>query len=126
MRARLLAAWEHVREVPRAARAAADAGGGARLLRSVEPVEVLYAKATLRAGDVGYGVLLASWGVGMVLGSIVFARAVRALAGADADVVGTLAVGLAYLGFAAAPTLALACARGAGGRRRQRRAVGRR
>ena len=63
----------------------------------------------LHAGDFGFGVLLGCWGVGAAVGAVVFARAVRRplwpmLVG------GTLLVGLAYLGFAAAPSLALACA----------------
>ena len=40
----------------------------------VIPIEVVYAKETLDAGDNGYGVLLAAWGAGLVLGSAVFAR----------------------------------------------------
>ena len=32
----------------------------------VIPIEVVFAKETLDAGDAGYGALLASWGVGMV------------------------------------------------------------
>lgn len=76
---------------------------------AVIPVEVIYAKETLGTSDTGYGVMLASWGVGMLLGSLVFARARRAplillLA------LSTLAVGAGYLGLAAAPTLAVACA----------------
>lgn len=39
------------------------------------PIEVVYAKESLRAGDGAYGALLAAWGAGMVCGSIVFARA---------------------------------------------------
>lgn len=74
----------------------------------VIPIEVVYAKETLDAGDVGYGVLLTAWGVGLVVGSAVFARlrerSTRAL------VLGsTLLVGIGYLGLAAAPTIALAC-----------------
>ena len=76
---------------------------------SVEPVEVLYAKQTLAVGDRGFGLLVDVWGVGMVLGSIVFARAVRRPLG-PMLVLGTLLVGLAYLGFAVAPTLPIACA----------------
>jgi predicted MFS family arabinose efflux permease len=74
----------------------------------VIPVEVIYTKETLGAGDSGYGLLLASWGVGMVLGSIVFA-AVRRASLPVLLFFSTLAVGAGYLGLAAAPTLALAC-----------------
>ena len=73
------------------------------------PIEVIYAKQTLGAGDSGYGLLLASWGVGMVLGSIVFA-AVRRASLPVLLFFSTIAVGAGYLGLAAAPTLALACA----------------
>jgi MFS family permease len=45
----------------------------------------------------------------MVMGSVVFSRAVRRPLG-PMITLGTMAVGLAYLGFAAAPTLAWACA----------------
>ena len=76
---------------------------------AVVPIEVVYAKETLNAGDAGYGWLLAAWGAGMVGGGVMFASAQRApiqivLA------VGTLAIGAAYLGLALAPTLAVACA----------------
>jgi MFS family permease len=75
---------------------------------AVIPIEVIYARQTLGTSDTGYGVMLASWGVGMVLGSLVFARARRAplilLLGLS-----TLAVGIGYLGLAAAPSLIVAC-----------------
>ena len=72
------------------------------------PVEVVYAKETLGAGDSGYGLMLASWGIGMVLGSLVFAT-IRRASLAYLLLFSTLAVGAGYLGMAAAPTLALAC-----------------
>lgn len=75
---------------------------------AVIPVEVVYAKETLSAGDSGYGILLASWGVGMVLGSLAFAALRRGRLGVLLAV-STLAVGIAYLGMAAAPTLLVAC-----------------
>jgi MFS family permease len=74
----------------------------------VLPIEVLFVKETLDAGDFGYGVLLASWGSGMVAGSLLFA-AVRRLSLRTLLIASTLAVGLAYLGTAAAPTLLVAC-----------------
>lgn len=78
-------------------------------LAAVIPVEVVYAKDTLGAGDSGYGLLLASWGVGMVLGSLVFA-ALRRASLAYLLLFSTLTVGAGYLGMAAAPALAAACA----------------
>jgi len=76
---------------------------------AVIPIEVIYAKRTLDAGDSGYGLLLASWGVGMVLGGLAFAR-LRRTPLPLLLFFGTVAVGVGYLGLAAAPSLALACA----------------
>lgn len=74
----------------------------------VIPIEVVFAKQTLDAGDAGYGALLASWGVGMVLGSLLFATLGR-VGLRTLLVVSTAAIGAAYLGTAVSPTLALAC-----------------
>jgi MFS family permease len=76
---------------------------------AVIPIEVFYAKESLDAGDSGYGLFLASWGFGMVLGSIVFA----AMRGTRLPLLlffSTIVIGLGYLGMAAAPGLAVACA----------------
>jgi MFS family permease len=75
---------------------------------AVLPVEVVYVKETLDSNDTGYGLMLASWGVGMVLGSLLFARLRQASLG-YLLLFSTLAVGAGYLGLAAAPTLAVAC-----------------
>jgi MFS family permease len=75
---------------------------------AVIPIEVIYAKSTLGSGDSGYGALVASWGIGMVLGSLVFA-AVRSTRLQLLLVFSTVAIGAAYLGLAAAPTLLAAC-----------------
>jgi MFS family permease len=75
---------------------------------AVIPVEVIYAKDTLDAGDSGYGALLASWGAGMVIGGIAFALLRRAPLG-YLLLVSTITIGAAYLGMAAAPSLAVAC-----------------
>src|SRR4051812_23925353 len=76
---------------------------------AVVPIEVIYAKDTLSAGDSGYGWLLAAWGAGMILGGFLFAAA-QQMRIQIVLAAGTLAVGAAYLGLAAAPTLAVACA----------------
>ncbi len=73
------------------------------------PIEVVYAKESLDAGDAGYGVLATGWGAGVVLGSLVFARSSsRSVLGLLAG--STLAIGTAYLLMAAAPTLGTATA----------------
>jgi MFS family permease len=109
IRARLAVAWAHLRAVPQLRILLITQAVAIVLFTSVEPVEVIFTKTTLNAGDRGFGLLMAAWGAGMVLGGIVFARSVlRPLK--PMLIVGTLLVGLAYLGFAAAPTLGLACA----------------
>ncbi len=75
---------------------------------AVIPIEVIYAKQTLGAGDTGYGLLLGSWGAGMVLGGVVFATLRRAPLPLLLFF-STVAIGAGYLGMAAAPSLALAC-----------------
>jgi MFS family permease len=76
---------------------------------AVIPIEVIYAKETLGAGDTGYGVMLGSWGIGMVLGSVVFATLRRAPLPLLLFF-STIAIGGGYLGMAAAQSLAVACA----------------
>jgi MFS family permease len=107
--ARLRAAWQHLQAVPALRVLLVTEAIAVVVFASVEPVEVVYVKATLHAGDLGFGLLVAAWGFGAALGAIAFSRSVHRplgpmLAG------GALLVGLAYLGFAAAPVLALACA----------------
>jgi MFS family permease len=75
---------------------------------AVIPIEVIYAKSTLGAGDSGYGALLAAWGIGMVLGGILFAG-LRRTGFPLLLLYSTVAVGVSYLGLAAAPTLLVAC-----------------
>ncbi len=107
VRARLVSAWEYVHQAPALRAVLLTQAAALVFFETATPVEVFYTKGTLRAGDVGYGVLLAVWGVGQLGGSLLFARGARRSLGAMLTL-GTLAVGLAYLGFAAAPTLALA------------------
>ena len=74
----------------------------------VLPIEVVYAKETLEAGDGGFGALITCWGVGMVLGSWVFTRVTHR---STAFLVGasTLLVGVGYLLMAVAPGIVSAC-----------------
>ena len=41
------------------------------------PVEVVYAEHTLHVGAGGYGAIVAAWGGGAVLGSLIYARWAR-------------------------------------------------
>jgi hypothetical protein len=111
VRTRLVAAWRHINDVPALRSLLLAEGIALVFFASDGSIEVPYAKTTLHAGDRGYGLLLTVWGVGMVVGSLAFARAVRRPLGAMLSV-GALAVGLAYIGFSAAPSLSVACLAG--------------
>jgi MFS family permease len=108
VRERVRAGIAYIREHRTLGRLLIAQGAAFVFFAAVIPIEVIYSKQTLGTGDSGYGLLLASWGVGMVIGSVVFARARRA----SLPVLlffSTLAVGAGYLGLAVAPTLAVAC-----------------
>lgn len=109
VRSRLAAAWGHLQAAPALRGLLATEALAVVFFAAVEPVEVLFVKSTLNAGDRGFGFLTAAWGVGMVMGSLVFARSVhRPLR--PMLIWGTLAVGVSYIGFSVSPTLAVACA----------------
>jgi hypothetical protein len=78
------------------------------LVQAGGPIEVAYVKSTLHGGDTGYGLLVTAWGAGAVLSSVVFARAVRRPLGVMLCT-GIFALGAAFIGYALAPSLALAC-----------------
>jgi MFS family permease len=108
-RERLGAGFAYIRERKTLRRLLTAQGAAFVFFAAVLPIEVIYAKQTLGAGDTGYGLLLASWGVGMVLGSLVFAAG-RRVPLPTLLFFSSLTVGAGYLGMAAAPTLAAACA----------------
>lgn len=109
MRDRVRAGFAYVRSQTVLRRLLTAQGLAFVFFAAVLPVEVVYVKETLGSNDTGYGVMLASWGVGMVLGSLLFARLRQASLG-PLLFFSTLAVGGGYLGLAVAPTLAVACA----------------
>jgi MFS family permease len=107
-RERLRAGLEHVRRHPVAGRLIAGEAVALVFFTLIVPIEVVYAKETLDAGDFGFGLLLTAWGTGLVIGSWIFAK-VRGHKIATLLLVSTAAVGVGYAGMAVAPTLALAC-----------------
>ncbi|HVC07258.1 MAG TPA: MFS transporter [Solirubrobacterales bacterium] len=109
LRERVGAGLAYIRERTKLRRLLIAQGAAFVFFAAVIPIEVIYAKQTLGVGDSGYGLLLASWGVGMVVGSVVFA-AVRRAPLPLLLLLSTTAVGAGYLGLAVAPTLTLACA----------------
>jgi predicted MFS family arabinose efflux permease len=109
LRERVRAGLGYIRRNPTLRRLLGAQAGALVFFSVVVPIEVIYAKESLGAGDAGYGLLLASWGAGMVLGSIVFATLRRT----PLPVLlffSTVAIGAGYLGMAGAQVLAIACA----------------
>jgi MFS family permease len=84
-------------------------GAGFVFFTLVVPVEVVYAKDSLDAGDAGFGALVASWGVGMIIGSWIYARVADR---STAVLVGTstLVIGLGYVLMGIAPGIVAGCA----------------
>ena len=78
------------------------------LFTLVIPIEVIYAKESLGTSNAGFGILLASWGAGIVVGSLIYLL-VKQRSPFGLIVVSTVAVGVAYLGLATADTLLVAC-----------------
>jgi MFS family permease len=109
MRDRLRAGVAYVREKTTLRRLLLALSAAFVLFSMVIPVEVVYAKETLGASDSGYGLMLACWGLGMVLGSLIFAGLNRASL-PHLLFFSALAIGAGYLCLAVAPSLALACA----------------
>jgi MFS family permease len=79
------------------------------LFTLIVPIEIVYAEETLGTTEAGYGVLLSSWGAGIVLGSLVFLL-VKQRSAAVLILLSTLAIGAGYLGIAVSRELWLACA----------------
>jgi MFS family permease len=105
---RLRAAFKHISEAPALRRLLITQAVALTFFTFSGPVEVAYAKLSLDAGDSGYGALVGTWGLGVTIGSIVFARSIhRSLRLLLSSA--TLAVGLAYIGWALAPGLIVAC-----------------
>jgi len=107
VRARLRAAWLHVNAVSTLRTLLLAEALALVFFDSAGPIEVAYAKTALHAGDRGYGLLLGAWGVGVVIGSFVFARSPKRGLGTMLTV-GTLAMGLAYIAFSVAGSIGLA------------------
>ncbi len=78
------------------------------LFTLVIPIEVIYAKESLGTTSAGFGILLASWGAGIVVGSLIYLL-VKRRSTLMLIVVSTAAIGVAYLGMAKAETLLVAC-----------------
>jgi predicted MFS family arabinose efflux permease len=78
------------------------------LFTLVIPIEIIYAKESLGTTSAGFGILLASWGAGIVVGSLIYLL-IKQRSALVLIVVSTAAIGVAYLGMATAQTLLVAC-----------------
>ncbi|HEY4916128.1 MAG TPA: MFS transporter [Solirubrobacteraceae bacterium] len=108
VRARLSAGWRHIYNVP-ALRVLFLAQAAALVfIQAGSPIEVVYTKGTLNAGDAGYGLFVAFWGGGSMLGSLLFGRAKGSLR--LLLTIGILMLSAAFVWFWAAPSFATACA----------------
>jgi MFS family permease len=106
---RLRSGLAEVRADPLARRLIGSEGVAIVFFTLIVPIEVVYVRETLRGDELDFGLLLGFWGAGIVVGSLVFARARRM--STTALVVGSTAlVGLGYAGLALAPTLLVAFA----------------
>ncbi len=74
----------------------------------IVPIEVIYARESLGVGSAGFGLLLAAWGAGIVVGSL-FYLVVKSRSTAGLIITSTAAIGLAYVGMSVAQTLTVAC-----------------
>jgi predicted MFS family arabinose efflux permease len=107
--ARVKAGIAYLREKARLRRVLVAQGLAFIFFSAVSPLEVVYAKQTLGASDTGYGILLTTWGIGMVGGSLIF-TSVKRTPLIVLLLLSTVTVGVSYLGMGIAPNLAVACA----------------
>jgi len=106
---RVRAGLDYVRESAVLRRLVAAEAGVFVFFSLVIPIEVIYAQRELGLNAAGYGLMVDAWGVGMVLGSAVFARLRRASLPALLFF-STAAIAGAYFGLAVSQTLLAACA----------------
>ncbi len=105
LRAGLRESWQR----PTVRRLLIATGAALMFGTSVIPIEVIFAKRTLHAGDTGYGFLITSWGVGMVVGGGAFAVVSR-MRLSFAISIGMTFIACGYAGLAGSSDLLVACA----------------
>jgi MFS family permease len=106
-RARLREGVRYVRSRPTLRAVLAAHAAAMVFLAFGMPIEIVLAKDALAAGDAAYGLLLAAWGAGTVLSSVVLARA-RTSSPLVLIPVTAATMGAAYLTLALAPSVAVA------------------
>jgi MFS family permease len=106
--ARLRSGLEFVRRDPRVRMLLGGQSVALILFTLIIPIEVIYAKVSLGTTSAGFGIMLASWGAGIVAGSLIYA-AVRERSAVALILLSTAAIGIAYLGMSVAQSLFVAC-----------------
>jgi predicted MFS family arabinose efflux permease len=106
--ARLRSGLEFARRDPRIRMLLGGQSVALILFTLIIPIEVIYAKESLGTTSAGFGIMLASWGAGIVAGSLIYAT-VRERSAAALILLSTAAIGLAYIGMSVAQSLFVAC-----------------
>jgi hypothetical protein len=96
---------DHVRGDATLCRLLVAEGAAATLFAIIIPVEVVYVTQTLQSTEAGYGLVLAAWGSGMVLGSAAL-PALRTVRLPILLAVSTAVMGVSYLGMGLSGTVA--------------------
>lgn len=99
----------YARRVPRVRALLAGEAVAILLFTVIVPIEVVYAAETLDASEGGYGALLAAWGTGALLGSMLYLRSARRSL-TVLILCSTAAIGFGYLGMGLVRELWAACA----------------
>jgi predicted MFS family arabinose efflux permease len=107
-RPRLAAAVRYMREHRLVMALLLGQGAATAFFAMTEPIEVVYTRDALGGGPGAYGALVATWGVGVIAGNVVYTwLARRSVAGAL--VASTLTQGAALIALGAAPNIEVAC-----------------
>ena len=107
VRGQLRAVRDYVRQTPTLAWLLGTEAVALVFFAAAVPITVVLVKAALHGTDAGYGAVVAAWGVGMAVGSGIFARARKRSLGLLVTL-STLTVAVAYLGMGASNALWLA------------------
>jgi MFS family permease len=105
--ARMREGLSYVRDLPAARRLIAGEAVAVVFFTVTVPIEVVYVKESLDSSSLGFGVLMAAWGLGILIGSAIFTRS-RSRSLSTLVLLSTAAVGVSYAGMAVAPTIAVA------------------
>src|SRR4051812_24453554 len=103
-RVRLTAAVRYMREHRLVMALLLGQGAATAFFAMTEPIEVVYTRSALGGGPGAYGALIATWGIGVIAGNVVYTWLARkSLTGAL--VISTLGQGAALIGLGVSPNI---------------------